>query len=134
MVERCSKINRIIINRIISCKYDPTNPLMTFQRHKHTHTCYKGNRQVCRFRFPKYVMDKTEILESLPKNLTKPAKKQNKDNLKKIDGKMNQYFKTNTNVSFEDMLKELWLTRDQYIDAIRSTIKEPTVFLKRSSL
>ena len=63
------------INRIISCKYDPTNPLMTFQRHKHTHTCYKGKRLVCRFHFPKYVMDKTVILEPLPNARNKEAKK-----------------------------------------------------------
>ena len=48
------------IDNIITCKYDPTNPYMTFQRHKHKPTCYKGKKSNlnCRFHYPLYVMPK----------------------------------------------------------------------------
>jgi hypothetical protein len=34
-------------------------------------------------------------------------------------------------MSFEDFLAELNLTEDEYIQAIQSTLKQPTIFLKR---
>jgi hypothetical protein len=34
-------------------------------------------------------------------------------------------------MSFEDFLEELNLTEDEYIEVIQSTLKQPTIFLKR---
>ena len=33
------------IDKLITCEYDPKNPYMTFQRHKHKPTCYKGRKK-----------------------------------------------------------------------------------------
>ncbi|KAJ8678076.1 hypothetical protein QAD02_013863 [Eretmocerus hayati] len=41
------------IDEIATCEYDPTNPLMTYQRHRHTRTCRKGKgNKKCRFNIP----------------------------------------------------------------------------------
>jgi hypothetical protein len=37
-------------------------------------------------------------------------------------------------MSFQDFLAELNLTEDEYIQAIQSTLKQPTIFLKRKLL
>lgn len=49
------------VDKIVTCHYDPKHPLMAFQRHKHTHTCYKKKKSVCRFHFPKYIMHVQEF-------------------------------------------------------------------------
>lgn len=124
------------IDEIITCKYDPKNPLVSFQRHKHTHTCYKKAKKVCRFHFPKYVMPCTKILEPLQRNKIKDKNewKRLRDILKNINEKMNIFFKTNIRMGFEKILKELDITEDDYIKAIRTSIKSTTTFLRRSSL
>lgn len=124
------------VDSIITCRYDPTNPLITHQRHKHTHTCYKGrNSKSCRFSFPKYVMRETEILLPLTQNLlSSEDMKKIAENLDKIDLKMLELFKKNSNIPHSDLLTELKLTHEEYIDAIRSTVKRPKLFLRRSSL
>lgn len=115
------------IDTIITCKYDPKNPCMAFQRHKHTHTCYKGNRSKCRFNFPKYVMDETMILKPLPKDY--PELKKAKENIKNINILMQTYFKNNIDISFD-----LKMDKREYIAAIRRTLKSEAVFLKRRTL
>lgn len=127
------------IDQFISCKYDPKNPLMSFQRHKHTHTCYKRKNKTkkkCRFHYPKYVFPRTKILNPLNKDesIDLVEMKNISKNIERIDALMNKFFKTNISMSFQDILVDLEMTEDEYILAIRSKIKNPTVFLKRSSL
>ena len=55
------------IDEFITCRYDPEDPYIALQRHKHTHTCRKRNRLGCRFKFPQYVMPETMILGPLSK-------------------------------------------------------------------
>lgn len=52
------------IDRFITVHYEPKNPLIAFQRHKHTTTCYKGyeKSKICRFHYPLPVMPETRIL------------------------------------------------------------------------
>lgn len=89
------------VDSIITCRYDPKNPLITHQRHKHTHTCYKGkNKTKCRFFYPKFVMRETQILLPLAKDIFLDSTKMNKlnENLDKIKKEMQKFFKTNINM------------------------------------
>lgn len=126
------------IDKIIKCKYNPTNPLMAFQRHKHTHTCYKGKlkRKICRFNYPKYVMKQTMILEPLLQQNVDTLEEwiRIKQNLHKINEQMNMLYKLNSHFEDEEILNQMCISETDYILAIRTTIKVPTVFLKRSSL
>lgn len=126
------------IDEIITCEYDKKNPLMTFQRHKHTHTCYKSknSKKICRFGFPKYVMPRTMILEPLKREDVESGSKwtEIKQNVIKINQKMNEFFKKKIEMGFEQLLNEIGIDENSYISAIRTTIKNSTNFLKRSSL
>lgn len=126
-----------VIDELITCRYDPKNPLMAFQRHRHTHTCYKSKNKMklCRFHFPKYVMPRTMILEPLKRTDVKTKEWHKlKEDIQKINEKMNFFFKNNTNMDLNDMLKQLKMNEVEYIQAIRTTISNSIVFLKRSSL
>uniref|UniRef100_A0A8D9E244 ATP-dependent DNA helicase n=1 Tax=Cacopsylla melanoneura TaxID=428564 RepID=A0A8D9E244_9HEMI len=121
------------IDKFVVCTYDPTNPNMGFQRHKHTPTCSKGrkNKKSCRFNYPIPPMPRTTILEPLGKELTTETVK---SNWIKIRNHINKYFDTNLEVPFEAMLTELDIAYEEYILAIRSSITRPKIFLKRTTL
>ena len=120
------------INKFITCEYNPTNPFMTYQRHKHKPTCYKGrkNKKICRFNIPNYVMKETMILEPLDNDENKEI---NKFNLNKIKEMMKDFFDNTREISFEEMLIALKMNEENYIEAIRSSLDQSKVFLKRKS-
>lgn len=102
------------IDKIATCFYDPKNPYMAFQSHKHTFTCRMKGGKPCRFHFPKYVMPRTMILEPLKKDQVNDGVKwQNLvKNAKKIHTKMTEFFKTRTYVKFENILCELCMNEE----------------------
>ncbi|XP_055600404.1 uncharacterized protein LOC129749455 [Uranotaenia lowii] len=118
----------------ITCQYDADNPLCKYLRHKHTDTCSKGrsNKNTCRFNFPKFVLSETKILKPLPKNEITAAVKRN---LQKIKETMEVLYssKERSNLSFEEILESLDLTKDDYINALRASISKVTIFYKRRS-
>lgn len=59
-----------IIDRFITCEYDPNNPYIKLQMYMHTHTCYKkkGKNKKCRFGIPHPVLKDTRILTPLGKD------------------------------------------------------------------
>lgn len=71
--ERCENL----IDRFITCAYDPDNPYIQMQMHIHTHTCDKNQKKSqkkgkgkekirnCRFGIPLPVMNRTRILSPL---------------------------------------------------------------------
>ena len=144
-----SPLNEVIefIDRTITCKLPNTDSLLSdgeidLQRHKHTHTCYKRKSfRRCRFGIPYPPMVQTQILEPLDFNANTASKEeiaQNKslketaieiytliDNFDKGDTDLNI-------ISIEDFLQNLSLTHEEYIIALRSCLKRPTVFLQRN--
>uniref|UniRef100_A0A8D8ZHS9 ATP-dependent DNA helicase n=1 Tax=Cacopsylla melanoneura TaxID=428564 RepID=A0A8D8ZHS9_9HEMI len=121
------------VDSYICCTRDSTDPYNSLQFHKHTHTCYKkkNHENLCRFHFPLPVMPKTTILNPLPKEeISKPMT----ENYKKIDNLMKHYYIKQDNVPFETILSKLQITEEEYMLAIRSSINQARVFLKRSSL
>ncbi|KAJ8685907.1 hypothetical protein QAD02_021700 [Eretmocerus hayati] len=121
------------IDEIAAREYDPKNPLMTYQRYRHTRTCRRGkeNKKKCRFDIPNYVMKETKVvflLKGSERSMTK-----HKNNPEKIDDLMNHYFENDCEVSSEDTLQKLQLLEGIYIKAIRSSLQQPKVFLRRKS-
>lgn len=115
------------------CKYEKDNPLMSLQRHKHTDTCYKGNKnlKVCRFGYPLPVMPRTMILKPLEEN-EKTAKV--REDAIKISKLMYSFFKRDTDMSFDGVLLKLNMSQNEYINAVWYKIDRDTVFLERNSL
>lgn len=107
---------------------------MTFQRHNHKPTCYKGrkNKKICRFHFPMFVMKNTMILDPLSDDEKVNIKKIS-DNLKKIKDLMKNYFDNVHYQSFDDILQLLNISEEDYFLAIRLSLKTSKIFLKRRS-
>ncbi|XP_026481429.1 uncharacterized protein LOC113388245 [Ctenocephalides felis] len=117
------------IDKFLTCKYDPEDPYVKLQMHRHGHTCYKGQKaKTCRFKIPHPVMRSTMILEPLQEGEI------SKRPYKEIDKLMNTFYAERKFVSFDDVLQELDMSEAEYLLAIRSTLKQSRLFLKRSSM
>ena len=119
------------IDEFITCRYDPEDPYIVLQRHKHTHTCRKRNRTGCRFNFPQYVMPETVVLVSLSEE---EVTEKTSEDLKTINEFMQRLYKSNEVINFAELLQKLDVSKDEYIHAIRSSIKRPQPFLRRRSM
>ena len=117
------------VDKYVSCSnhHDSSmSYLVDLQTHKHSKTCRKKGKAVCRFGFPLPPLRKTVLLEPLDLDVDKYKKKYDK-----IQDKMNNY-KDGMNFSFEQFLtKVAEMSEEEYIKCIRSSINGPKVFLKR---
>ena len=118
---------------------DKQAKLIEFQTHRHSRTCPQKSR-VCRFNFPKPPMDETTLLTPFDKVTSETAPeirnqiKKHKENFKKIDKALNNWSDVpNGHLinSLPAFLKHMGMTKQQYIDAVRTSISIDTIFLKR---
>ncbi len=123
-----------ILDSYVSCKADPNDltDLVNLQRHKHSKTCKKRGNAVCRFNFPLPPMPRTMILEplsetDLEKNIADILKKA----LERIRTLLDS-IKADETMTFVEFLEKLNLSEQQYIKAIRLSLKHSTLLLKRS--
>uniref|UniRef100_A0A8D8XYD7 ATP-dependent DNA helicase n=1 Tax=Cacopsylla melanoneura TaxID=428564 RepID=A0A8D8XYD7_9HEMI len=136
VVDQPSSYQEVVefIDRFITCEHNDENPYISLQTHKHTHTCYKTKAQktqrICRFNIPLPCMPQTMILLPLPKE---EVTEEIRCNSKKIDGLMKHFYIKLEDRSFENILEQLDMGEEDYILAIRSSLKQVKVFLKRGS-
>jgi hypothetical protein len=76
-------------------------------------------------------MPNTEILEPLQKNDITDKIRKNYDKIKAL---LEKFYKSPKDESFQNILEQLSMSESDYFLAIRSTLKRPTVFLKRTSM
>ena len=125
------------IDKYISCskptmEYDEEmSALVANQMHRHSHTCRKGRKFQCRFGFPKPPMANTVILEPLPVDMDENKKATHRKVYKVIHEEL-KTMGTGEEIDFKEFLARLKLTCDEYILAIRSSVKSATIFLKRT--
>ena len=122
------------VDSYISCKADSDDlsELVNLQRHKHSKTCKKKGRAICRFNFPLPPMPKTVILEPLSESdLDENVADMLKDASGRIRSLLNSINADKT-MTFVEFLERLDLTEQQYIKAIRLSLKHSTLLLKRS--
>ena len=122
----------LFIDKYVSCSAEVSEdakPLLEMQKHKHSKSCRKRQQPICRFGFPKPPMRTTRVLQPLesddPEFLAEAE--QNYEKIKEI---LSEH-KDGMDVSYQDFLEQLALTEEDYITAIQSSIKSPTVFLQR---
>ena len=125
------------IDKYISCS-KPTkdsnegmSALVANQRHRHSHTCRKGRKFQCRFGFPKPPMPNTVLLEPLPADMDASEKSEHMKLYKGIPEELKK-MGTGETIDFREFLARLKLTNDEYILAIRSSLKSAIVFLNRT--
>ena len=118
------------VDKYLTCNTDneKTANLVGLQSHKHSKTCRKKGKPICRFGFPLPPLPRTMLLYPLEEDVDK-YKKKNTELLKA----MNEY-KDNVDMTFEEFLENFAkMDFDDYIKCIRSSLKAPKVFLKRKT-
>ena len=118
------------VDKYLTCNTDneKTANLVGLQSHKHSRTCRKKGKPICRFGFPLPPLPRTMLLYTLEEDVDK-YKKKNTELLKA----MNEY-KDNVDMTFEEFLENCAkMDFDDYIKCIRSSLKAPKVFLERKT-
>ena len=118
------------VDKYLTCNTDneKTANLVGLQSHKHSRTCRKKGKPICRFGFPLPPLPRTMLLYPLEEDVDK-FKQKNTELLKA----MNEY-KDNVDMTFEEFLENVAkMDFDHYIKCIRSSLKAPKVFLKRKT-
>ena len=122
-------------DKIISCSSDVPEEhkeYINYQIHGHSKSCHVGKLKHCRFSFPQPPMPYTCISEPF---LAKDTEKENegKQSWSCIHNCLENYrLGTNVTESFNDMLIQLDMTMDQYINCVPSSISHPKFFPKRN--
>ena len=116
------------VDKYLTCSVNDaeTAHLVELQTHKHSRTCRKKGKAICRFGFPLPPLPRTMLLYPLEKEVDQFRKKytelqkalnENKDN----------------DVSFDEFLEAVAkMTFEDYVKCIRSSLNAPKVFLKRA--
>ena len=122
------------IDKIITCEKPNDNPellaLVNRQVHRHSHTCRKKSKSVCRFNYPQPPMRSTKILYPLDEDDDTDELEHRKETWKIVQKYLND-MKEGEDLTFDQLLVNLKLTEQNYLLAIRSSLKAPTIFLKR---
>ena len=124
-----------LIDKIITCER-PTEDsdllaLVNRQVHRHSHTCRKKSKSVCRFNYPQPPMRSTKILYPLDiDNMDDDELDQHKDAWQFMKKYLND-MKEGEDITFDQLCIHLKLTEQNHLLAIRSSLKTPTIFLKR---
>ena len=128
------------IDQFITCERHPEGEhadFVKYQFHGHTHTCRKktpGKKNGCRFQFPKPPMPSTIISTPLDDECDSDLMDDAKYDMEIIEEKLNSMGKKfNQDIPFDDFLAQLEMSSERYYNAIRSTLRRATVFLKRST-
>ena len=116
------------VNQYLTCSTDnkETANLVNLQTHKHSRTCRKKGKPICRFGFPLPPLPRTMLLYPLAEDVEKYKKKH-----KEIQKVMNEY-KYTVYMTFEGFLEKVAkMNFEDYISCIKSSLNAPKVFLKR---
>ena len=101
--------------------------IVDLQKHKHSRTCRKRGKASCRFGYPMPPMPETQILTPLNNAQEQSKCKENYDMLtKKLEA-----LDAETDITFQQFLQSTELTQEEYMQAVRSTLNSPKVFLAR---
>lgn len=132
-----------LINTYIQCTADEGSTASNFinkQTHRHTHTYYRtaedSEKKKCRFNIPYPPMNETCILTPSTKEISDPeTRKTRLSKYQELLEFLRNYNDTNYDEEprLEDILQKLSIESvDEYKSIIRTAIKRPTVYLKRS--
>ena len=123
-----------LVEKFISCASQPEGPELThlveLQVHRHSHTCRLKREKMCRFGFPKPPLKKTTILYPLDPDMSRKKKEDYRKSFKHIQNILNDH-ENDTLMTYEEFLSSMNMTEENYINAIRSSLRTPTLMLAR---
>ena len=116
------------VDKYLTCSVndEETAHLVELQTHKHSKTCRKKGKAICRFGFPLPPLPQTRLLYPLEEDVDQFKKKYSE-----LQRAMNE--NKDNDVSFAEFLETVAkMTFEDYIKCIRSSLNAPKVFLKRA--
>ena len=116
------------VDKYLTCSVndEETAHLVELQTHKHSKTCRKKGKAICRFGFPLPPLPQTLLLYPLEEEVDQFKKKYSE-----LQRAMNE--NKDNDVSFAEFLETVAkMTFEDYIKCIRSSLNAPKVFLKRA--
>ena len=116
------------VDRYLTCSVndEETAHLVELKTHKHSKSCRKKGKAICRFGFPLPPLPQTRLLYPLEEEVDQFKKKYSE-----LQRAMNE--NKDNDVSFAEFLKTVAkMTFEDYIKCIRSSLNAPKVFLKRA--
>ncbi|CAF3339481.1 unnamed protein product [Rotaria socialis] len=135
-IEKCIEF----IDKLISVNSKPTEfseELINLQRHKHSHTCKKhvNGCIICRFGIPYFPMKKTMILEPFgdDKKFTKKEREEICKNKQIVIKELEKISRdTDNSLTFDEFLKHIDMSEEEYIKMVRVELIKAKVSLKRA--
>ena len=119
------------VEKYICCsKDDSISEYVNYQTHRHAPTCRKRGQAICRFNFPIPPMAETKVLYPLERDFDRSYLNDVYSQI--IDFLNNLHKDDNRDISFKDFLSQLDIDYETYILAIRSSLSQTKVFLKRN--
>ena len=116
------------VDKYLTCSVNDEEAahLVELQTHKHSKTCRKKGKAICRFGFPLPPLPQTRLLYPLEEEVDQFKKKYSE-----LQRAMNE--NKDNDVSFAEFLETVAkMTFEDYIKCIRSSLNAPKVFLKRA--
>ena len=120
---------QISTTKLCEDKDDEMSKLVATQMHRHSHTCRKRGKFQCRFGFPRPPMPNTCVLEPVT-DIEEVEWERHKKNHSIIQEHLKS-MGMGKQISFEEFRVLIDLTFDDYIWAIRSSLYNKAIFLKR---
>ena len=118
------------IDKVASCSSNVTEEEQAFlecQKHRHTRTCRKRGKAVCRFGIPFPPMRRTMII--------RPYEGENRSeyesHFKSVQRALNEL---QENLTYDEFLEKVNLSEKDYIRAVQTSVKTPKIFLKRKPM
>ena len=106
------------VGQIITCRKPSGDPtllnLVSRQTHRHSHTCRKRSKNVCRFNYPQPAMRSTTILHPLENDVSQAEVKKLKEIWNDIKKKLND-LKEGENITFDELLENLGVSETKYL-------------------
>ena len=118
------------IDKVASCSSNVTEEEQIYldcQKHRHTRTCRKGGKAVCRFGIPFPPMRHTMIISPYDGE----NRSEYESHFKSIQTTLNEL---QENLTFDEFLDKVNLSEEDYIKAVQTSVKTPKVFLKRKPM
>ena len=118
------------IDRVASCSVDVPEDLqnvMEFQKHKHSRTCRKAGKPICRFGIPFPPMRSTAVIQPY----IGEDRSVYQDYYNTVQEHLNNVEQGET---FDEFLENTGLSEDDYLKALQTSVTTDKVFLKRKPI
>ena len=118
------------VDRVASCSVDVPEDLqkvVEFQKHKHSRTCRKGGKPVCRFGIPFPPMRKTTVIQPYvgeDRSIYEDYYSTVQEHLNKVE----------QDETFDEFLDKIGLSESDYMKALQTSVTAEKVFLKRKPI